>query len=169
MGDKTQLLALVLATKFKKPWHVMAGILTATIANHLLAASVGATVSSYLPQATMRLVLAIIFWAFAIWILIPDKEDESEGSHKWGAFVTSTVLFFLAEMGDKTQLATVSVAAKFNSIWLVTVGTTLGMLFSDGLAVFFGDRILQVLPLKWLRVITALVFAGFGALIYMGL
>lgn len=162
MGDKTQLLAFVLATRFRKPWAIMAGILVATVLNHLLAAYFGSWVSQVIPADYLRWVLGASFLVFAAWILIPDKDDSGSGHSRFGAFLTTTITFFLAEMGDKTQLSTVVLAAKYNNILLVTLGTTLGMLFSDGLAVAFGERLTQRIPLKWVRIFASVLFVGFG-------
>ncbi len=163
MGDKTQLLAFSLATRFRRPWPIMAGILVATLANHALASSVGAWISTHVPAHVLALVLAATFFAFGIWTLRPDTFEESAGPERLGAFLTTVVLFFLAEMGDKTQLATVALAAEFRSVGFVTLGTTLGMLASDGLAVFLGDRLAKRVPMKVLRWIAAALFVAFGA------
>lgn len=162
MGDKTQLLALVLASRFKKPWTIMAGILVATLLNHALASWAGGWVSSLVAPQMMNWILAGIFFAFAGWILIPDKDEELKESNKYGAFVTTTVAFFLAEMGDKTQLATVALGAEFAKPLLVTIGTTAGMLVADGLAVFFGEALTQKISMKWIRIGAACLFAAFG-------
>lgn len=163
MGDKTQLLALILAARFKKPIPIMFGILIATLLNHGLASWSGAWISSLVPPNALKIVLALLFLAFALWILIPDKiEDEQNTSQKWGAFCTTTIVFFLAEMGDKTQLATIALGAQFQSAWVVTTGTTLGMLFSDGLAVVFGEKLLEKVPMKYIRWGSSVGFAVFG-------
>ncbi len=163
MGDKTQLLALTLATRYRRPWVVMGGILVATLANHTLAAGVGSWVSAHVPARVMAGVLAVTFVAFGLWTLVPDTLDEDRRSDRFGPFVTTAVLFFLAEMADKTQLATVALAAEFRSVGLVTLGTTLGMLASDGLAVFLGDRLAARVPMKVLRAVAAGMFFVFGA------
>lgn len=162
MGDKTQLLAFVLATKFRKPWAIMAGILVATVLNHFIAASFGSWVSQVLPPSYLKWILASTFIIFALWILIPDKDDGSDKDSRFGAFITTLVAFFLAEMGDKTQLSTVALAARFDSVTLVTVGTTLGMMFSDGLAVVFGESITQKISMKWIRRFAAALFLAFA-------
>lgn len=162
MGDKTQLLAFSLATRYRRPWVVMAGILTATILNHALAASVGTWVSTHVPPRVMAGVLAATFIGFGLWTLKPDTFDEDARPDRFGPYVTTTILFFLAEMADKTQLATVALAARYQSIALVTVGTTLGMLASDGLAVFVGERFARKVPMHWLRRAAATVFFAFG-------
>lgn len=165
MGDKTQLLALVLAVRYKKPWSIMAGILVATLANHALAAGSGAWVASLVAPHILSWILAAIFFAFAIWILIPDKDQEGATTGRFGAFATTVVLFFLAEMGDKTQLATVALGAQYGSIWLVTLGTTLGMLLSNALAIFWGEKLLQRIPMKRIRIMASLLFMAFGLVI----
>lgn len=162
MGDKTQLLALVLASRFKKPWHVMGGILVATILNHALAAWAGGWISSMVPQQYLTWGLALTFFGFALWILIPDKDESNEENMKWGAFVTTTILFFFAEIGDKTQLSTVALAARYQDLFLVTMGTTLGMLFSDGLAVVFGEKLTQKISMKWINYVSSLIYVLFG-------
>jgi putative Ca2+/H+ antiporter (TMEM165/GDT1 family) len=168
MGDKTQLLAFSLATRYRRPWVVMAGILAATILNHLLAATAGSWVSAHVPPRVMAGVLGATFVGFGLWTLKPDTLDGDARTDRFGPFVTTTVLFFLAEMGDKTQLATVALAARFQSVGLVTVGTTLGMLAADGLAVFVGERFAQRVPMQWLRRAAATLFFVFGALSLWG-
>lgn len=167
MGDKTQLLALVLATRFKKPWTIMAGILTATIANHLFAAWAGERVAEFVSPEILKWILALTFFAFAIWILIPDKDDSDESKMRSSPFWTTVILFFVAEVGDKTQLSTVALAAKYQNIWLVTLGTTLGMLVSDGLAVFFGEKLTKRISMKWVHGISAVLYVAFGIGILM--
>jgi len=169
MGDKTQLLALVLAARFRKPWTIMAAILLATLLNHGLAAWGGVAVAELLGPRVLRWTLAIIFFVFAVWILIPDKEGEVEGAGRFGAFLTTLVAFFLAEMGDKTQLATVALGARYSSVWLVTLGTTLGMLASNALAIFFGDKLLRRIPMPWVRRAASVLFLAFGVLILVGM
>jgi putative Ca2+/H+ antiporter (TMEM165/GDT1 family) len=163
MGDKTQLLALTLATKYRRPWVVMAGILAATLLNHALASGVGAWVSAHVPPRVMAGVLALTFIAFGFWTLKPDTLDDNAKPDRFGPFVTTTILFFLAEMADKTQLATVALAARYQSVLLVTTGTTLGMLVSDGVAVFLGEKLAARVPMKWIRVAAASLFFVFGA------
>lgn len=165
MGDKTQLLALVLASRFKKPWTIMAGILVATLLNHALASWAGGWVSTLVQPQTLNWILAGIFFAFAGWILIPDKDEELKQSSRYGAFITTTVAFFLAEMGDKTQLATVALGAQFAQPLLVTMGTTAGMLVADGIAVFFGEALTQKVSMKWIRLSAAFLFAAFGVVL----
>lgn len=167
MGDKTQLLALVLASKFKKPWPIMAGILTATLFNHGLASWAGGWVSSVVSPAVLSYVLAATFFGFALWLLIPDKDEGFSLIQKHGAFLTTTVAFFLAEMGDKTQLATMALGAKFAAPVTVTLGTTAGMLVADGLAVFLGDRLTRKISMRWMHIIAAVLFALFGVAILL--
>ncbi len=170
MGDKTQLLAFVLASRFKRPWTIMAGILVATLANHGLASWMGTWISLYIEPAQMRWILSATFFVFAIWLLIPDKDtSETDKPPRFGAFLTTVVAFFLAEMGDKTQLATIALGAKFASPWLVTFGTTVGMLVADGLAVFFGEALTKKISLKWIRFVACILFAAFGLAILLPL
>jgi putative Ca2+/H+ antiporter (TMEM165/GDT1 family) len=168
MGDKTQLLAFSLATRFRRPWPIMAGIFVATILNHTLASSVGAWISAQVHPRVLAAALAATFIAFGLWTLRPDTLEESRGPERFGAFLTTSVLFFLAEMGDKTQLATVALAARYDSVVFVTVGTTLGMLASDGLAVFLGERLATRISTSRLRWGAASLFFVFGALSLWG-
>lgn len=162
MGDKTQLLAFVLATRFRNRAAVLLGIFVATVLNHALAASVGSWVSQVIPHDYLKLILGGVFIFFAIWILVPDKDENLDQDSKYGAFLTTLVTFFIAEMGDKTQLSTVALAAKYNQMVYVTVGTTLGMMFSDGLAVIFGRKLTEKISMKHVRIFSAVLFAGFG-------
>lgn len=164
MGDKTQLLAFSLAGKFRRPWTVMAGILVATIANHTLAATVGVWIASKVSPRVMAGILAATFVLFGLWTLRPDTLDEGERPSRLGPFLTTAVLFFLAEMGDKTQLATVALAARYHALVSVTIGTTAGMLVADGLAVALGDRLASRVQGRWVRVGAASLFFVFGAL-----
>jgi putative Ca2+/H+ antiporter (TMEM165/GDT1 family) len=163
MGDKTQLLAFSLASKYRRPWVVMGGIFAATLLNHALASTVGTVVSEHVPPRVMAAILAATFIAFGFWTLRPDTLDGDAKPDRFGPFLTTTTLFFLAEMGDKTQLATVALAARFQSVLLVTTGTTLGMLASDGLAVFVGEKLAARVPMKWVRIGAATLFFTFGA------
>ena len=163
MGDKTQLLAFSLATRYRRPWMVMGGILTATILNHALASAAGSWISAQLSPRVVAGLLAITFVAFGLWTLRPDALEEGQRSDRFGPFVTTAVLFFLAEMADKTQLATVALAAQYRSVILVTLGTTLGMLASDGLAVFLGERLVARVPMRAVRATAASLFFLFGA------
>ncbi len=163
IGDKTQLLAILLATRFKRPLPIIAGIFAATIANHFLAALVGAQAASLLDGSWFRYLIAASFIAMAIWALIPDKLDGLDDKPpRFGAFVTTTIAFFLVEMGDKTQVATVALGAKFNEVAAVTVGTTLGMMIANVPAVLLGNELIKRVPLKMVRMVTALLFLAIG-------
>jgi putative Ca2+/H+ antiporter (TMEM165/GDT1 family) len=163
MGDKTQLLAILLATRFSRPLPVIAGIFAATLANHLLAALVGAQAASLLDSHWFRIVVALSFLAMAAWTLIPDKVDDlKEGVGRYGAFVTTVVAFFLVEMGDKTQVATIALGARFHDVLAVAVGTTLGMMIANVPAVFLGNELLRRVPLRTVRFVTAGLFAVIG-------
>ncbi|MCF0254538.1 MAG: TMEM165/GDT1 family protein [Duodenibacillus sp.] len=166
IGDKTQLLALVLAARFRKPLPIVLGILAATILNHAMAGAVGAALAHWLTPEILRWVLVVSFFAMAAWILVPDKIDDDEASmdtkSKYGVFATTCILFFLAEMGDKTQIATVAMAAHYQSAFLVVIGTTLGMLLADVPAVFVGDKLSQKISMKVCRWVAAVIFAGMG-------
>lgn len=162
MGDKTQLLAFVLATKFKKPWTIFAGIFVATVLNHLLAATAGVWVSTVVSEDLLKKILAVIFLLFAVWIMIPDKDEGLTESRRFGAFLTTVIAFFLAEMGDKTQIATVTLAAKYHDLAMVTIGTTIGMMVTDGLAVFFGDKMTRYIPMKYVHLGAAFLYIIFG-------
>jgi Ca2+/H+ antiporter, TMEM165/GDT1 family len=162
MGDKTQLVAFALASRFRRPWPVMLGILVATTANHALASTAGAWISTVLPRGVLAWSLAISFIAFGVWTLIPDRADTPGESRRWGPFVTTAVVFFFAEMADKTQLATVALGARFGAPVSVTIGTTLGMLAADGLAVFAGTRLTAIIPMTAVRRLAATLFFLFG-------
>jgi putative Ca2+/H+ antiporter (TMEM165/GDT1 family) len=163
MGDKTQLLAFSLAVRFKRPWPIMAGIFVATILNHALASTLGSWISTQVDPKTMNLVLGLSFIAFGAWTLKPDKDEARDRTPSFGAFLTTSVLFFLAEMGDKTQLATVALGARYQHAVLVTLGTTVGMLLADALAVFMGHRLSERISMKKIRWAAALLFFIFGA------
>jgi len=162
MGDKTQLVALSLTSRYRRPWTVMLGILLATMANHALASSVGVVVASRMPERLLGWILGVGFIAFGLWTFVPDTVEGPARNSAWGPLVTTTVVFFLAEMGDKTQLATVALAARFRAPFTVTVGTTLGMLAADALAVFGGTYLAAIVPMKWIRRIAAALFFVFG-------
>ena len=161
MGDKTQLLALVLAARFRKPWPIVLGILVATLANHGLAGALGAWVTTVVGPQVLRWILGVSFIAMAVWMLIPDKLDEgdADGAPRWGVFGTTLVAFFLAEMGDKTQIATVMLAAQYPHFLLVVIGTTLGMLIANVPVVLAGNFAADRLPLTLIRRLAALAFA----------
>jgi putative Ca2+/H+ antiporter (TMEM165/GDT1 family) len=164
IGDKTQLLAIVLAARFGKPWPIIWGILVATLANHGLAAALGAYAGGLLDGPWMRWVLGLSFLAFAVWTVVPDKFDDKPGDKatRGGVFLTTLVAFFLVEMGDKTQVATVALAARFQSVILVAVGTTIGMMVANVPAVLIGEAAAERLPLKWIRLAAAACFAAIG-------
>jgi len=170
MGDKTQLLAFLLAARFKRPVPIIAGIFLATIVNHGLAGVLGAWITTTMSPQTMRWVLGISFLAMAAWTLIPDKMEEGESTiaTRFGVFGATLVTFFLAEMGDKTQVATVAMAAHYGDAWKVVAGTTLGMMIADVPAVFLGDKLSAKLSLKWVHAAAALVFAALGVATLMG-
>lgn len=164
IGDKTQLLAILLATRFRAPLPIVLGILVATMANHFLAALLGASVASLLDGDWFRYLIAASFVAMGLWTLIPDKLDEME--HKparFGAFITTLIAFFLVEMGDKTQVATIALGARFDNVWMVTSGTTLGMMLANVPAVFLGHELIERVPLNVVRIIAALLFLIIGA------
>lgn len=168
MGDKTQLLSLVLAARFKKPVPIIMGILFATLLNHALAGYAGSYVTQYVSDDLLKWILGMTFVVFGLWMLIPDQDQELTGHYKWGPFLTTLVVFFFAEMGDKTQLATVALGAKYQAPLLVTIGTTLGMLVADGLAVIFGYKFLEKISMKWMYRIASITFILFGIGIILG-
>jgi putative Ca2+/H+ antiporter (TMEM165/GDT1 family) len=171
MGDKTQLLSFILAARFAgRHWPIIAGIFVATVANHLCAAFVGDWVATQVGPTLMRWALGLAFLGFAAWALIPDTLDEEDGRHaRYGAFVTALVLFFIAEIGDKTQLATVGLGARYANLFAVTVGTTIGMMAANVPAVLVGERLATKFPLSRMRFVAAALFALFGVLILLGL
>jgi putative Ca2+/H+ antiporter (TMEM165/GDT1 family) len=166
MGDKTQLLAFILAARFKKPVPIILGILLATLVNHGLAGVFGAWITSVVSPEAMRWVLGLSFIGMAIWTLIPDKieEEETQVAQKLGVFGATLVTFFLAEMGDKTQIATVALAAHYGAPLMVVIGTTLGMLIADVPAVFVGNKFAEKIPMKLVHSIAAGIFAIMGVL-----
>jgi putative Ca2+/H+ antiporter (TMEM165/GDT1 family) len=164
IGDKTQLLAIILATRFKKPVPIILGILVATLANHALAATAGYWVSDLLSGKAFQWAIALSFIAMAAWALIPDKADDEDGANagRYGVFLTTTIAFFLVEMGDKTQIATVALGAKFHSIVWVAAGTTLGMMLANIPAVYLGEAATKIIPLNYVRIGAAVIFLGLG-------
>lgn len=163
IGDKTQLLAIVLATRFQRPAPIILGILVATLANHFLAAFIGAQAATFLEGDWFRYLIAGSFIAMAAWTLIPDKLDDiEEKPARFGALITTVIAFFLVEMGDKTQLATVALSARFNDLLMVTLGTTFGMMLANVPAVFLGNELIRRVPLKMVRLIAALLFLVIG-------
>ncbi|HVI50016.1 MAG TPA: TMEM165/GDT1 family protein [Candidatus Sulfotelmatobacter sp.] len=170
MGDKTQLLALFLATRFRRPWPVVGGILGATLVNHTLAGIVGIEVGDMIPQVWLKWGLGLSFLVMGGWSLIPDKLGDEDGRKggDHGAFLTTLISFFLVEMGDKTQVATMALAAQFKNLFLVASGTTIGMLIADVPAVFLGERLTRAIPAATMRRIAAALFVVLGAAILLG-
>ena len=170
IGDKTQLLAFILAARFKKPLPIIAGIFLATIVNHGLAGALGAWITATITPDVLRWVLGVSFLAMAVWTLIPDKieEEETQVAQRFGVFGATLVTFFLAEMGDKTQIATVAMAAHYPDPLLVVAGTTLGMLIADVPAVFAGDKLANKIPMKLVHSIAAGIFALLGVATLLG-
>ena len=169
IGDKTQLLSFILAARFRRPWPIVLGILVATLANHALAGALGTWITALLGPQTLRWVLGISFLAMAVWILVPDEFDEKDAKlPRLGVFGATLVAFFLAEMGDKTQIATVALAAQYQAFVAVVAGTTLGMMIANVPAVVLGDRIAHKLPIKLVHGIAAAIFAVLGAATLLG-
>ncbi len=165
MGDKTQLLAMLLATRFRKPVPIILGIFAATILNHFLAALVGHSIAGVLTQPWFRYAVAASFIAMALWTLVPDKIDEDAplaAPSKAGVFLTTAIAFFLVEMGDKTQVATVALGARFDNLLAVTAGTTFGMMLANVPAVLFGEALAKKVPMRALQLVAALLFLGLG-------
>ncbi len=170
IGDKTQLLAFILAARFKKPVPIIVGILCATILNHGLAGALGAWITSVVSPGVLRWVLGASFIGMAVWTLIPDKieDEETRVAHKLGVFGATFITFFLAEMGDKTQIATVALAAHYASPLTVVAGTTLGMLLADVPAVFAGDKLANKIPMRLVHAVAAAIFAILGIATLLG-
>ncbi len=170
IGDKTQLLAFILAARFKKPLPIILGILAATVINHGLAGALGAWITSTISPEVLRWVLGASFIGMAIWTMIPDKieEEETQVAQRFGIFGATFITFFLAEMGDKTQIATIAMAAHYSAPLMVVIGTTLGMLIADVPAVFAGDKLANKIPMKLVHSIAAAVFALLGVATLMG-
>lgn len=164
IGDKTQLLAIVLAARFKRPWPVVAGILVATLANHFLAALAGSAAAAWFDGPAFRYAVAIGFLAMAAWTLVPDKlgDDEAPAAARFGPFLTTLVAFFFVEMGDKTQVATIALGARFHDALSVTIGTTAGMMLANVPAVLLGGELVRRVPLQTVRIAAALLFAVLG-------
>ena len=163
IGDKTQLLAIVLAARFRKPWPIIAGIFVATLLNHAAAAGLGYIIAQWLTGDAFRIGVGVAFIAMAAWALIPDKDDErAEKTSAGGVFLTTLVAFFLVEIGDKTQIATSLLAARYQEIALVTAGTTLGMMLANAPAVFLGEAVTKIVPLSYVRIAAAFVFLLIG-------
>ncbi|MDN3919499.1 TMEM165/GDT1 family protein [Roseateles violae] len=173
IGDKTQLLAFLLAARFRKPWPICAGIFIATIVNHAGAGAFGAWVSSMVSPQTLRWVLGLGFLAMAAWTLVPDQIDDEEvqAQGRWrrlGVLGTTIVTFFIAEMGDKTQIATVALAARFDAFAAVVAGTTLGMMIANVPAVLIGERLAGRIPLRLVHGVAAAIFAALGLATLLG-
>ena len=170
MGDKTQLLWVVLAARCRKPWPIVLGSLVATLTNHGLAGALGSWVTTLLGPDVLRWVLGASFIAMALWMLIPDKldDDEGESAPRFGVFLTTVVAFFLAEMGDKTQIATVMLAAQYNAWATVVAGTTLGMMLANAPVVWLGDAITRRVPLRMVHVVSAVIFMALGLAALLG-
>jgi len=171
MGDKTQLLSLLLAARFRKPWPIVAGIFAATIANHALAGALGAWITSVIGPHVMTWILAGSFIAMAGWMLIPDKLDDDDAATSkghLGVLATTVIAFFLAEMGDKTQVATVMLAARFHAWGPVVLGTTLGMMLANAPVVWFGDRLVRKVPIRLVHGVSAVIFLLLGVAVLVG-
>ena len=169
IGDKTQLLAFILAAKFRKPTPIIIGILVATLVNHGFAGAVGAWVTTLVSPEALRWILGVSFIAMAGWTLIPDKFEEGDAKFaRFGVFWTTLIAFFLAEMGDKTQLATVALAAQYQNLVVVVAGTTLGMMIANVPAVIMGDRIADKMPVRLVHRIAAAIFAVLGLATLLG-
>ena len=169
IGDKTQLLAFILAARFRKPVPIILGILVATLLNHGLAGALGAWITTQLSPETLRYSLGVSFLAMAAWILVPDKIDDAEARlSRFGIFATTLTTFFLAEIGDKTQIATIMLAAQYPSLLAVVMGTTAGMMLANVPAVLLGDRIANTLPTRWIHGVAAAIFAVLGLATLLG-
>lgn len=166
MGDKTQLLAIVLAAAFRRPLPIIAGIFVATVLNHAVAGAVGGWVAQALGPDVLRWVIGLSFLAMAGWVLVPDQinEETAAGGQRYGVFGTTVIAFFLAEMGDKTQIATVALAARYTDVVAVVLGTTVGMMLANVPAVFLGDRIAKKVSMKLVHGVAALIFAVLGVM-----
>jgi putative Ca2+/H+ antiporter (TMEM165/GDT1 family) len=165
IGDKTMLLAVVLAARFRQPVQVIAGILIATLANHALAAWAGSALAAWLAGPGFQIAVGAGFLAMAVWILVPDRMDEAPAASGGQALLATTVAFFLVEIGDKTQVATIALGARFQDVAAVTIGTTLGMMLVNVPAVLVGERALGLVPLALVRIGAALLFCGLGAVV----
>lgn len=167
MGDKTQLLSLILAARYRKPVPIVLGILVATLLNHALAGALGAWLSSLMSPTTLNWVMALAFIAMGLWILVPDKLDEDDVAlpkKQMGVFFATLTAFFLAEMGDKTQFATIALAAQYSDVFTVVLGTTLGMMMANVPAVYLGNRFAERLPTKMVHIVAAVIFIVIGVL-----
>ena len=170
IGDKTQLLAFILAARFRTPWPIILGILVATLANHAVAAALGTWITSLLSPETLRWLLGLGFIAIAIWVLIPDKLDDTKATlTRYGVFGTTLVTFFLAEIGDKTQIATIALAAQYQTLIAVVLGTTFGMMIANVPAVLLGERIANRIPVRTVHMIAAAIFFVLGVATLSGM
>jgi putative Ca2+/H+ antiporter (TMEM165/GDT1 family) len=167
IGDKTQLLSFILAARFKKPIPIIWGIFIATVLNHWLAAYLGQLSMNFIPDYLQKWILVLSFLVFGFWILIPDKEEGLKTHQGYGAFLTSFFCFFLAEMGDKTQLVTIALGAQYKNTFMVTIGSTIGMMVANVPAVLMGDKILKIIPLKIIRYLACLLFILFAVYLAM--
>lgn len=170
LGDKTQLLSLILGARLRRPLPIIAGILVATLANHLLACLVGTFAGESLSPQILRWVLGISFLAVAAWVLVPDKFDSDDVKTRsdYGIFALTVVTFFIAEMGDKTQIVAVALAARYDAFWSVVAGTTLGMMIVNVPTVLFAESAMRWIPLKLVRMVAALIYAALGVLTLLG-
>lgn len=169
MGDRTQLLAFLLAAKFRRPLPIMLGILIATLANHAFAGFLGQWFAELVTPNVLRWVLAVTFFAMAAWMMIPDKlNDDAPDNTKYGVLVTTIMAFFLAEIGDKTQVATVALAARFDDLFWIVAGTTLGMMIANVPAIYLGDKFADKLPVRLIHIVAALLFVLLGVLTLLG-
>ncbi len=165
MGDKTQLLSIMLAARYKKFWPIFAGVSAATLLNHALAAYVGYLLAEYMGSAIVAQVTGAIFLVLGLWMLIPDKAPSScQGRPRFGIFLTTLIIFFIAEMGDKTQIATITLGAKYDASFWIIAGTTLGMMAANVPAILLGEKLMVKLPLHALRLIASVLFIGFGVM-----
>jgi Ca2+/H+ antiporter, TMEM165/GDT1 family len=169
IGDKTQLLALILAARYRKPWPICFGIFVATLANHALAGEAGVLLAHWLSPEVLRWIIGLSLLSIALWALFPDKVSERDAEHAThrGVFIATIVGFFLAEMGDRTQVATAMLAAHYAPLWQVVAGTTIGMLVANVPVVFLGARLANRLPLRAMRIIACVIFAVLGALVLL--
>lgn len=165
MGDKTQLLAMLLAAKFRRPVPIVLGIFVATLANHAVAGLAGGWIAAVLGPELLRWVIGLSFLGMAAWMLVPDKMDDGDDkAQRFGVFDTTVFAFFLAEMGDKTQIATVALAARYSNLYAVVAGTTLGMMLANVPAVLLGDKVARIVPMQLVHGIAAAVFGVLGLL-----
>ena len=169
MGDRTQLLAFLLAAKFRRPLPIMLGILIATLANHAFAGFLGQWFAELVTPNVLRWVLALTFFAMAAWMMIPDKlDDDTPDNSKYGVLITTIIAFFLAEIGDKTQVATVALAARFDDLLWIVAGTTLGMMIANVPAIYLGDKFADRLPVRLIHLVAAILFVVLGVLTLLG-